>query len=82
LIADWYALDRQRSDAGRPEAVSLAALLPAGARVLDIGCGPGVPVTRAMVDAGLQVVGLLAQYECEFARPLGQYELPFLPIRL
>jgi len=58
LIADWYALDRQRSDAGRPEAVSLAAPLPAGARVLDIGCGPGVPVTRALADAGLQVVGL------------------------
>jgi len=57
LIADWYAEDRQRSEIGRPEAVSLAASLSPGARVLDIGCGPGVPVTRALVDAGLRVVG-------------------------
>lgn len=57
MIADSYVQDRQKSDVGRPEAVSLAASLSPGARVLDIGCGPGVPVTRALVDAGLRVVG-------------------------
>nr|OQO10335.1 hypothetical protein B0A51_18303 [Rachicladosporium sp. CCFEE 5018] len=32
-------------------------LLPAGARVLDIGCGTGVPVSKMLADAGLDVVG-------------------------
>lgn len=31
-----------------------AGLAPRGA-VLDVGCGPGVPVTQALVDAGLRV---------------------------
>lgn len=32
--------------------------LPAGARVLDLGCGTGVPTARQMVDAGFEVVGV------------------------
>ncbi|MEU5344915.1 MULTISPECIES: class I SAM-dependent methyltransferase [unclassified Streptomyces] len=32
--------------------------LPAGARVLDLGCGTGVPTTRQMTDAGFEVVGV------------------------
>jgi cyclopropane fatty-acyl-phospholipid synthase-like methyltransferase len=36
----------------------LAILLPAGARVLDLGCGAGVPATRILVDLGFQVTGL------------------------
>jgi len=32
--------------------------LPAGARVLDLGCGTGVPTTRQMTDAGFEVVGI------------------------
>jgi ubiquinone/menaquinone biosynthesis C-methylase UbiE len=28
------------------------------ANVLDIGCGPGVPVTRALVDCGFHVTGI------------------------
>jgi predicted TPR repeat methyltransferase len=32
--------------------------LPAGARVLDLGCGTGVPTARQMVDAGFEVVGI------------------------
>lgn len=32
--------------------------LPARSRVLDLGCGTGVPTARQMVDAGFEVVGI------------------------
>ncbi len=36
----------------------LIDLLPRGARVLDHGCGSGVPTARQLADAGLEVVGV------------------------
>jgi SAM-dependent methyltransferase len=36
----------------------LAGVLPRPARVLDLGCGCGVPATRALLDQGLDVVGV------------------------
>jgi SAM-dependent methyltransferase len=60
-----------RSDEGQPAASSgedvgryagwvaqLAALLPARGRVVDLGCGAGVPATRALTEHGLRVVGV------------------------
>src|SRR5215469_1696895 len=38
--------------------VELAELLPAQARVADLGCGAGIPATRELVARGLQVVGV------------------------
>jgi SAM-dependent methyltransferase len=35
----------------------LAGRLPAGARVLDLGCGAGIPGTRALTGHGLRVIG-------------------------
>lgn len=32
-----------------------ARALPRGAAVIDLGCGPGIPITRALLDAGLEV---------------------------
>jgi SAM-dependent methyltransferase len=32
--------------------------LPAGARVLDLGCGSGVPTARQLSEAGLEVLGV------------------------
>ena len=57
LIADWYATQRMDST-GLPETASLARSLPPSSRVLDIGCGYGIPITRALLAAGHQVVGL------------------------
>ena len=36
----------------------LAALLPDGAAVLDLGCGAGVPATALLVERGFAVTGL------------------------
>lgn len=36
----------------------LAALLPAGATVADLGCGAGVPATRELTGLGLRVIGV------------------------
>jgi ubiquinone/menaquinone biosynthesis C-methylase UbiE len=56
-IADWYASERV-DQTGVPEAIALASSLPPGARILDIGCGNGLPITTALRDAGCRVVGL------------------------
>jgi len=57
LIADWYPTDRSRTF-GVAEALAVAAPLPAHSRILDVGCGNGVPITKALVNAGHCVVGL------------------------
>jgi SAM-dependent methyltransferase len=57
LIADWYPSDRGRT-VGVAEALAVAATLPAHSRILDAGCGNGVPITEALVNAGHRVVGL------------------------
>jgi len=36
----------------------LSVLLPSGARVLDLGCGCGLPATLQLVKAGFKVVGV------------------------
>jgi len=47
-------------DAGRYRgwAAELAGLLPAGARVVDLGCGAGVPGTLELTRHGLAVLGV------------------------
>jgi ubiquinone/menaquinone biosynthesis C-methylase UbiE len=57
LIADWYSTDRGGT-AGVDEALAVAATLRAGSRILDLGCGNGVPITEAPVKADHRVVGL------------------------
>jgi SAM-dependent methyltransferase len=58
LIANWYATDRGRSVVGVAEALAVAAMLPANSRILDVGCGNGVPITQALLNTGHRVVGL------------------------
>lgn len=60
LIADWYASERvdTTDGSGVPEVMALASAIPPGARVLDVGCGNGVPLTKALLGSGRSVVGI------------------------
>ena len=57
LIADWYAAERV-DQTGVPEALALVKTLPPGALVLDIGCGNGLPIAKALFAADVKVVGV------------------------
>ena len=47
----------------------LAQLIPPPARVLDLGCGAGVPATKLMTDKGFDVLGLdISAVQIERAR--------------
>ncbi len=76
--------ERYRDDHGAPnpataEAVKpygawldeLAGLLPAGARVLDLGCGSGLPASRMLVERGFAVTGVdISRVQVDRARRL------------
>ncbi len=62
IVASGYdaagaAYDAQRDEHPRPELLRLIELLPPRARVLDIGCGGGRPVTLALAQRA-DVVGV------------------------
>lgn len=59
-IADDYLARYGRSSVRRRRLAELLALLPhgGGARVLDLGCGAGVPVAQALSAAGHDVTGV------------------------
>lgn len=57
LIAEWYASVRN-PEIGRAEVEAGASLLPPQARVLDVGCGTGVPLSRSLHHDGFVVTGL------------------------
>jgi cyclopropane fatty-acyl-phospholipid synthase-like methyltransferase len=57
LIADWYSRDRG-GGVGVAEALAVAATVRDRSRILDLGCGNGLPITEALVKADHRVVGL------------------------
>jgi SAM-dependent methyltransferase len=57
LIAEWYASERI-DQIGVSEATTLASSLPRGSLVLDVGCGNGIPITRALLSGDHRVIGL------------------------
>ncbi len=56
-IAEEYQADRHRFD-HRKELQKFAELLPKNGKVIDVGCGAGVPVARFLVESGFSVVGI------------------------
>lgn len=57
LIAEWYASVRV-DQTGIPEVTALASSIPSASLVLDIGCGNGIPISRALLSNGHRVIGL------------------------
>ena len=62
LIADWYANERL-GDIGVPEALAMASSIAAGSRILDLGCGNGIPISRALLERGHRVIGIDSSHE-------------------
>jgi ubiquinone/menaquinone biosynthesis C-methylase UbiE len=56
-IAEEYQADRHGFDHVK-ELEEFASLLPKNAKVLDVGCGAGIPVAKFLVDSGFEVVGV------------------------
>lgn len=56
-IAEEYQIDRQAFDHSE-ELTEFAGFLPKNGKVLDVGCGAGVPVAKFLVEAGFEVVGI------------------------
>ncbi|OZC02375.1 class I SAM-dependent methyltransferase [Rubricoccus marinus] len=56
-IAGWYARVRD-ANVGAVDVLSFARRLPPEARVLDLGCGDGVPVSQLLLREGFEVIGL------------------------
>lgn len=62
---------RARNRVPDPRVVALAGALRPGARVLDLGCGAGVPTARFLAAEGFDVIGLdVSPRQVERARGL------------
>jgi 2-polyprenyl-3-methyl-5-hydroxy-6-metoxy-1,4-benzoquinol methylase len=56
-IFPWYSASRSLT-IGSAEAAAFVAPLAKGSRVLDAGCGTGIPVTQLLVARGLDTYGI------------------------
>jgi SAM-dependent methyltransferase len=80
ISEEWLA---RRGSAARLNAIgvnevrSWARSLPHGSSVIDLGCGPGFPITVLLVEAGLDVFGIDAAPSFVAAF---QHNLPGTPI--
>ncbi|MEU4199794.1 class I SAM-dependent methyltransferase [Streptomyces sp. NPDC045470] len=57
-IGDRYDEAFPHKEGQLAAAARLVAALPPGSRVLDVGCGTGLPTARQLTDAGHTVVGV------------------------
>jgi cyclopropane fatty-acyl-phospholipid synthase-like methyltransferase len=77
-IAEAYATQRDTFKS-LPYLERFAAMLPPGGRVLDIGCGAGLPAARYLVEHGFGVTGIdISPRMVELARknvPAGVFEV-------
>jgi SAM-dependent methyltransferase len=69
LIGDRYDEAFPHKEGQVAAAEWLVSQLAPGARVLDVGCGTGLPTARDLVDAGLRVTGIdISERMLEIAR--------------
>ena len=70
-------MDCRNSRIGVATVRQWATSLPSGADVLDLGCGPGVPISQTLVEAGFQVYGIDAS--ARMVAAFGQ-RFPHVPV--
>src|ERR1044072_4725551 len=58
LIGERYDESFVERDAQIAEGAWVIENLPPGGRVLDLGCGSGLPTAKQMIDAGMSLVGV------------------------
>ncbi|MBV9555844.1 MAG: class I SAM-dependent methyltransferase [Pseudolabrys sp.] len=77
LLADGYLVRFGRSQVRDRWLQELIARVPVPARILDLGCGAGVPVARRLVEHGFDVLGVDgSKRQIELARanvPAGEF---------
>lgn len=56
-IAEWYTTVRN-PEVGVSDVAAFARELPRHAKVLDLGCGDGIPISRRLAQEGFQLLGL------------------------
>lgn len=57
LIHDWYVAERN-GETGVNDVHAAFGALPQGSRILDLGCGIGLPLGRLLLDMGMAVHGI------------------------
>jgi 2-polyprenyl-3-methyl-5-hydroxy-6-metoxy-1,4-benzoquinol methylase len=71
VLSYYYRADDAEDGRYAPWLAELAARVPAGGAVLDLGCGCGVPVDRSLAAAGYRVTGVdISEVQIERARRL------------
>lgn len=61
-ISDWYAATRS-PDAGVPDVAALAGTLAPGSKILDLGCGNGIPISQFLIRSGFDLFGIDSSQE-------------------
>lgn len=62
LIADWFSENRHQEVMEKAYLDSLIKIIGKGAKVLDLGCGTGVPIMDYLLGQRMQVMGVDASY--------------------
>lgn len=57
-VAEQYARERSKTLFERPWLDRMLNVAPPPRRILDLGCGPGVPIARYLLDRRAQVTGV------------------------
>ncbi len=57
-VASEFMAGRHQSNIGVATVRAWGRLLPSGASVLDLGCGSGIPISRALIDDGFNILGV------------------------